>query len=559
MHALKDGLKDGLEKRFSRALFAALLLSLIAACASESRGRDDDSGSGANNCPESLGNLNVSEVTALGGVQFCVVRAGSLTQTASLDAGVRWEISGAIEVSNNATLIVEAGARITAADAGSYIYMRAGTTFRAEGDADRPIVFSSTDDGEDGSGEWGGIVIESFMASTTAHRLSYLVIAEAGAPIAGILAGESLAASLTLIGQHENTRLQFLQSHNSAGDGIVMRSEDPSNVNKALMESVLVTAPGNDGIHVNNYSGLIKNLLVINDAGSGRAGIRAGGEDSNPFIINVTLVGNDETLVPGDDEVPLLFDNGFGDLRIANSFFFNYRGNCYAVNAPADLSGVENNVPDPIIEMNGDTVFIDGVHCANSVNPGAVSNLPVAGGTNLRSDLQGLGPNQEGLSSYITATVDFEDADGTAGWFLLSIDGNDNGTNELRRLNGGDTDDNGTSDEPADQAFTPLFNRDEELFTGFGTPEIPATNFSCRAPSELADGFVYFDVPDFDPDDGMDTSVMTDPQPDPASNELACGFIFVPAQPGDFNLTVIGAVESASDDRFDGWTLEGSF
>ena len=435
--------------------------------------------------------------------------------------------------------------------------MESGTTLQANGTAAAPIVFSSTDDGEDGSGEWGGIVVESYMASTTQHRLSYFVIAEAGAPISGILSGSDIEANLALVGQHEDTRVEFFQSHSSAGDGIVLLSEDADEVNNTLLESILVTSATGDGVRFNNYSGLIKSLLVINDPATGLAGIRAGGINSNPLILNVTLVGNDDiSQVGSTTEVPLAFDNDFGTgagdvgIQMANSLLLNYRGPCYIATGGADLSGVENLidvVSGDFVET--DTEFFDGVHCVTELDLNGTLIPPPSGSPNLPSELQGAGPIQEGLSFYsgpiLGGLAEFDNAVETPGWFLNNIAGNVNGSG-LRLLNNGDTNGDDVVDVD-DESFGPLFGRDG-IFEGLGQAAIDE-GFACDAPSQLPAGTRFF----LDVEQTMEVTIDS-------SNEdlFRCYYVRVPAQFSAFNLTIIGAVESATDDRFDDWTLEGT-
>ncbi|MDA9920406.1 hypothetical protein N9D87_02960, partial [bacterium] len=64
-------------------------------------------------------------------------------------------------LSQGSTLTIEPGAHIRAAKRGQIIVHRGSKLF-AEGTADRPITFSSDDEGYDGYGEWGGIALVGF-------------------------------------------------------------------------------------------------------------------------------------------------------------------------------------------------------------------------------------------------------------------------------------------------------------------------------------------------------------------------------------------------------------
>jgi hypothetical protein len=148
------------------------------------------------------------------------------------------------------TLTIEAGANIKATDDASLLVTR-GSKINANGTAAAPITFSSLDDGFDGEGEWGGVVIQGFApqfgqgntgacsgtgavcnvqgeggdfvgvyggtdAADNSGVFRYVRIAEGG-----LIAGPNNEVNgLTLQGVGHGTQLEFVQVHNNLDDGV---------------------------------------------------------------------------------------------------------------------------------------------------------------------------------------------------------------------------------------------------------------------------------------------------------------------------------------------------
>ena len=112
---------------------------------------------------------------------------------ATLKADIDWRLDGTVSVGDeagiSASLVIEPGATLKGNIAGTvteYVYIYPGSSLRAVGTVDAPIIFSSNDDGyslESGLGEWGGLIIEDSVAVQTNVQLEYFVVAEAGAPV----------------------------------------------------------------------------------------------------------------------------------------------------------------------------------------------------------------------------------------------------------------------------------------------------------------------------------------------------------------------------------------
>ena len=523
--------------RFFLLLISGCTLILHSGCSSESLGSGGSGGSGDEDCP-AVGDLSVESSTGLGGGQFCLV-GGTLTEDATISGpgnGFEWRLDGDITV-EDVTLTINAGVEIFGEGDDEFIYISNGAALDAVGFADAPIVLSSNDSDNSGGGEWGGLIIESLLSGGAAQRLEYVVVAEAGAEVA--MGGETYSANLTLVGEHSDTQIRSLQSHASSNDGIALVSSGAEN--EALLESVLITAPAANGVYFDNFSGLLKNLLVIQEESNViGAGINGNGMNSDPLIINVTLLGQDLSSSIGSTKIGLLFSEDYELPRIANSLVINYRHGCYRVADPSDLSTVSiDSIPDP--------VFLDGVHCVNEfAEASGVDSAPI-GGIHLPLALVNIGASGPGLSFYENVNAEFESeassATDTAAYYLTRIATLENGTNDLRRYNGGDADLDGDTDAD-DEIASPLFG-EVGIYEGIGVPAFDG--FACEAPSRLSDGAEFYDP---------DTGLAIDPQP--TGDALTCGFLRIPSLSSAFNLTIIGAIESATDTRFDDWTIEGS-
>jgi len=497
-------------KLFLFPLFIFLLLQ--AGCSSESLGSSSDSDDGSGPCP-SVGDLDVEFQSAfIGGGRFCRI-GGELTQSARMAVpsdGVDWFLDGDITVSSG-TLTISPGVEIFAEGDTEFIYIQNGASLTAVGTEDQPIMMSSNDDEESGGGEWGGLIIESLLSGGDAQRLQYLVVAEAGSPVT--LGGETYSANITLVGEHNDTLIQFLQSHASGDDGITLISDNDSNA--SFLESILVTAPSGDGVFFDNFSGLLKNLLVIqSDLNDSGAGIRGSGSLSEPLIINITLFGGDTNAGLTDAKVGIFFEQEFERPVIANVLIANYQGGCYDIASPTDLGSII--VGDPMVsEGVAPDPSVDGVHCVNEFLDSTAA--PVDG--NFFSSVNiGANVNLAGFSYYDNTNIDFESdvtsAVNTAGYYLNSIGGLEN-VIDLRQYNDGDGDlENGTDAD--DDIVSSLFG------VGGVYSGVNSTVLSCNG-----------DIGD----------------------QAECELTQFSSL---FNLRVIGAVESSSDTRFDDWTVEGS-
>lgn len=501
-----------------------LLMLLIASvlllgCEAES---DPNRAAEESACP-AVGNLTVQRSTGLGTSGRCLIN-GTLTVDATLPASTDWYLNGALHVGDGASspeLRIEAGAEIFGSEDGAnfdYLYVAPGGSLDVSGTLNDPVIFSSDDAGYSGAGEWGGIILEDTLAASGDISMQYVIVTEAGGQVT--VGGNTYADNIVLEGVHDDTEIQYLQSHDSAGDGIRLQSSGGV-ANQARLAWLLITGANRDGLSFNNFDGLVKDMLVIHrvglysDAspGGGRAGIYAGSSNAtpdltNPLLVNITLAGRDDSsissLAPDAREFGILFADGTEKIRMANMVISNFRNGCYEVDSTSNLSGIGTSDADLNVG------FIDGVHCGHEQfglpnNDGwllrsgiSTDNLP--GGS--RGDSNG-----EGLRFYGNAPFNFEGVANptdaiTSAWYLNSISGSsvflnnlvENTVNELNAFANGDTNNSGLPID-SDDVNAPLSDDNMETLYGVGGATDPSafdlTNIGASRSnnSNLADEF----------------------------------------------------------------------
>jgi len=428
-----------------------------------------------NNCPV-IGNITPTDL----GNNQCQI-TGTLTENATLSADRMWFLESGFHVGNNAatgTLTIDAGTQIRGSD-NDYLLVWPGSSIQANGTASNPIHFLSDDDNIDGSGEWGGLFLRGYNGLPTltgsqgANLLDYVVVGEAGAEVSITIDGNTATYqdNIVLNGVDKNTRLTFVQSHNSARDGFHILNGDPR------MSWVMATGAQRDGLWYRDFSGLVKDFMVIHDRDSdgstGRAGIYASETvegNSNPRFTNVTLVGRDNTSAPAsdsDNEFGILFADNTDQIRMANVLIANFRNGCFEADSGADLSGIDVSVPGP--------TYIDGVHCANEAGPNGNFGVVREGSQGFPDGVIAASNsiNGDGIVYYngavngITFTGEISDRSDnfTASWYLNNIGGIPNGlaadATSLNAFLDGDTNNDNTVD--ANDTNSPFFMSDTDF------------------------------------------------------------------------------------------------
>ncbi len=259
-----------------------------------------------------------------------------ITSDTVLTADRTWRLEEVVFVEGQATLTINAGARIEG-DEGSALIITRDATLVARGRADAPIVFtSSAPVGEREPGDWGGVALlgdapvnlpgarlEGIPTSDTrgayggesraesCGQLEYVEIQFAGFEL---FQGNELNG-LTLAGCGSDTLVRNVHVHRTLDDGVEVFGGTVD------LRNVLITRPGDDGLGWDlGWRGRAQYLAIVLDDELGDNAIEADNRStapaatplSRPTIYNATLVG---AVDPTDQRGILLQAGTAGELR----------------------------------------------------------------------------------------------------------------------------------------------------------------------------------------------------------------------------------------------------
>ena len=278
-----------------------------------------------------------------------VIISGVITEDMTLNADVTYILDGFVVVGEGnvnveddadvqaiqaagVTLTIEPGTNILAASDGALLITR-GSQIMAEGTPTAPITFSSLDDGFDGLGEWGGVIIQGFapqfgvggtgpcfgegtvcnvegeggtevaayggnIEDDNSGILRYVRIAEGG-----LVAGPNNEINgLTLQGVGHGTQLEFIQVHNNLDDGIEWFGGTVNATFVVLTNNDDDSLDYDEGYQGNVQFGIVQMLQDENAIPQGSndpRGIEANSsnadfvEETNAVFANLTIVGGD--------------------------------------------------------------------------------------------------------------------------------------------------------------------------------------------------------------------------------------------------------------------------
>lgn len=216
---------------------------------------------GSSDCPE----WAASKPRLADGTDVCQLPA-TILEDRTLTSDKRWFMESRVTVGNgnqemsvdegilangnpvaSATLSIQPGTQIVG-QTGSFanLIITRGSKIMAEGTADAPIIFSSDDEGYDGTGEWGGLIMHGYAPHNecltadmgavacnvdsegesgfgggyspedSSGVLRYVIVAEGGFEFA---TGNEING-ISLIGVGSGTEMEYIQIHNNADDGI---------------------------------------------------------------------------------------------------------------------------------------------------------------------------------------------------------------------------------------------------------------------------------------------------------------------------------------------------
>lgn len=320
---------------------------------------------------------------------------GTVSQDYTLISTVEWRLSGTVTVGDGnqpvesqadvdavkaagVTLTVEPGTHVRAFDTGSLLVTR-GSRLVAEGMASSPITFSSLDDGFDGLGEWGGLIIQGFAPqygqggtgacfgsgevcnvegeggtdisvyggndpADDSGILRYVRVAEGG-----LVAGPNNEINgVTLQGVGHGTIIEYVQVHNNLDDGVEWFG--------GTVDARYLVLTGNDDDDLDYDEGFQGNIQYViiekakdKDTPTGSndpRGIEANSSDdeyvpeTEAVIANVSIIGSD--LVNNEDSdsgrQPGMRLRGAVTTSIFNSSVGEFDDGCVRID-DADVNG----------------------------------------------------------------------------------------------------------------------------------------------------------------------------------------------------------------------------
>ncbi len=289
-------------------------------------GGDGGGGETPASCPE--GTSEVSE-------GLCELPA-TISADLTLSAGVKYLMSDRVTVGNgngqletnadgsladgsdvqSVTLTIEPGVEVLG-KSGTFanLLITRGSRLLAAGTADAPIIFSSDDDGYEGSGEWGGLIIHGYAPHNECAEggsycdidsegesgfaggydpedssgvLRYVVVAEGGYEFS--TGNEINGISLVAVGS--GTEMDYVQVHGNSDDGIEFYG---GTVN--LKHGVFSNNNDDSVDWDEGYQGNLQYIIVKQGASKGEAFEMdtegsADGFLSKPTLANVTVVAD---------------------------------------------------------------------------------------------------------------------------------------------------------------------------------------------------------------------------------------------------------------------------
>jgi len=280
---------------------------------------DEDATVGDGSCIYSL----VQEVE-IDGVTYSSIQ-GSFTTDYTLTADTEWLLNGVVTVSAGQKLTIEEGAVITSDpnDEIDFLVVENGATISAEGTSSNPIVFTSL---TPEAGSFGGVVINgnaltnndsdegacgvgSYGGSDNADdagKFRYIRVEYGGG-----CSEEGTSGGIVLNAVGEETKVEYIQSYRSAGDGIVING---GSVN--LKYAVAFNSSEDNFDFIDGWRGKGQYWVGLNtEVGLGDSGIESDNNETNPnaegytkpTISNVILIGTDSGL---NDNAAVRLSNG---------------------------------------------------------------------------------------------------------------------------------------------------------------------------------------------------------------------------------------------------------
>jgi len=261
------------------------------------------------------------ETTTINGETYHIL-SGTVSSNRTLDNDRRWLLSGGVFVANGATLTIEQGTRLFAADDATtpFLSVQRGGRLSAVGTASEPIIFTTikTVTGGADRGAWGGIILNGYAPINICGTADCTAEGEGGSGVyggtdpnddSGVLkyvrveyAGKVLGTDNEMNGFSFNgvgsaTILEHLQAFKGSDDGFEFFG---GTVNLKWAVSTGNSDDSFDWTH--GWRGKGQFWVVQQDAATGDNGMECDNWETNytatpfsePMISNFTLMGADD-------------------------------------------------------------------------------------------------------------------------------------------------------------------------------------------------------------------------------------------------------------------------
>lgn len=325
----------------------------------------------------------------------------------NIEVDTRWAcdhtLSGIVSVKGGVTLTIEPGVTIKGTT-GSALVIGKGSKLVAEGTADEPIVFTSSQpEGSRGRGDWGGVVLLGTApnnlqtgtgaaegldandpdyqyggsdASSSCGSLKYVRVEFAGFE----LTKDNELNGITFYSCGSGTKVDYVQAHMGADDGIEAFGGNWSG------KHIVVTGALDDSFDADQgFTGNLQYVFFHQDPATGNYGLEWSNQKDNldasprtkPIVSNVTFIGtgtSDPLVMTKSGAIKLKEGTAAG---IHNSIF------SYSYNAGVELTEKATEV----VADKGEITITDNIFFKNSLADDGAT--PYLGSDDSAWDLKG--------------------------------------------------------------------------------------------------------------------------------------------------------------------------
>jgi len=226
---------------------------------------------------------------------------GAVSGTVTLDASINYILNASYIVQDGGNLIIPAGTKIQARDAGTGVYIAVlkGGTIDIQGTADNPVIISSenalpgdwgglticgkatTTAGINAEAEVGGFIYGGTTDNDSSGAIKYLVIKGTGAQINS----ESQYNGLSLYAVGSGTTIENISIINGADDGVEFFGGTVSATNIYLENNEDDAVDWTEG-----WNGTITNTYISHTKSGFSTAFEGDKINNNPQFVNVTAI-----------------------------------------------------------------------------------------------------------------------------------------------------------------------------------------------------------------------------------------------------------------------------